>query len=231
MSETMMVMDTRAVETEVAPVIQAADALVVRNVDEHQRGLELLGAVMGAETRVKSFFKDSIEAAMETKRKAEAGRQAIIALQDRVLGPVMEARKTISAKCAAFEAEERRAAEETRKALEREAIARQDEQRELDAAMADTPEAAEDALTEPLEAPAVPTVKPLVAKVAGVSTRETWAAEVVDKAAFLAWAAKPENNYYADANVVALNSRARAEHEKMQIPGVKAVSALTHARR
>jgi len=223
--------NTESVQAEVAPVIRAADALVVRNVDEHKEGLQLLAAVMGAETRVKAFFKDSIEAAMETKRKAEAGRQAIVALQDSVLGPVLDARKTISGKCAAFEAEERRVAALNQDRINAEALAKQEEELQFEAAMAETEEAAEEALTEPLAPPVVPIVRPEVAKVAGVSTRETWAAEVVDKAAFLAWASKPENNFYAEPNMVAVNSRARAERDKLSIPGVKAVSTLTHARR
>ena len=228
---TEALVNTESVQAEVAPVIRAADALVVRDVDGHREGLELLARVMGAETRVKAFFKDSIEAAMETKRKAEAGRQAIVALQDSVLGPVLVARKTISDKCATFEAEERRVAALNQARINAEALAKQDEERQFEAAMAETDEAAEDALTEPLAPPVVPIVRPEVAKVAGISTRETWAAEVVDKAAFLAWAAKPENNFYAEANVVALNSRARAERGELKIPGVKPVSTLTHARR
>jgi hypothetical protein len=231
MSEAIATINTAEVEQEVAPVVRAADALIVRNVDEHRTGLELLGAVMGAETKVKNFFKDIIASAMETKRQAEAHRQQVVALQDSVLAPVSEARKTISAKCAAFEAEERRVAELNQRALEAEARKRQEEQRELDAAMAETEEEVEEVLTEPLPPPVVPVVKPEVAKVAGVSTRETWGYEITDKAAFLAWAAKPENNFYATENGVALNSRARAEHDAMKIPGVKAVSTLSHSRR
>lgn len=231
MSEAIATVDTHQIESEVAPVIQAADSLVVRNVDEHQRGLELLGAVMGAETKIKGFFKPSIEAAMETKRKAEAGRQAIVTLQDTVLGPVLTARKTITAKCAAFEAEERRVAALNQAAIDKAAREEQDKQRELDAAMAETEDEALDILTEALPPPMTPTVRPEVAKVAGVSARETWSAEITDKAAFLAWAAKPENNYNADPNMTALNSRARAEKSAMSIPGVRAVSKLSYSGR
>ena len=231
MSEALATIDTQQVEHEVAPVIAAADALIVRNVDEHANGLRLLASVMGAENRVKAFFKASIDAAMETKRKAEAGRQAIVALQNTVLGPVLEARRTISAKCAAFEAEERRVADLNRRAMEAEALAKQDKQRELDAAMAETEEEAEDALTAPLPPPPPVIVRPEVAKVAGVSTRETWAAEVTDKAAFVAWCLASGNLFMLDANMIALNSRARNEKANMAIPGVKAVPTLSHARR
>jgi hypothetical protein len=231
MTDAIATINTAEVEREVAPVIAAADALVVRNVDEHAAGLALLARIMDARDRVKLFFKPSIEAAMESKRKAEATRQEVVAAQDHFLAPILTALDTASGTCKAFEAAERQAAAKVQEHLRAEALAKQNAQRELDAAMADTEDEAEDALTAPLAPPMVPVVRPEVAKVAGISTRETWAAEVTDKAAFLAWAAKPENNFYADANVVALNSRARAEKGAMRIPGVKAVSTLTHARR
>lgn len=231
MSETMMVMDTRAVESEVAPVIQAARALIVRNVDEHRAALEMLAALMGAKAKVEKFFEPMLDAAKEAKKKAEDARKAIALRQEEVLGPVLEARDVVSKTCATFEREERRVTELNQRALQVEALAKQEAQRAMDAAMAETEEEAEDALTAPLPEPVVATVRPEVAKVAGVSTRETWAAEVIDKPAFLAWAAKPENNYMAEPNLIALNSRARAEHDAMKIPGVKAVSTLSHARR
>jgi len=221
--------DARA---EVAPLLRAVESMVVvTNVEQHEAALLLLADAMRAETRINRLFEPAVEAAKESKRKAEATRQEVVALRDSVLSSVTEARKTISARCAAFEAEERRVAELNQKAIEREALARQEQERQFDAAMAETEEAAEDALTEPLPAPVVPVVRPEVARVAGVSTRETWAAEITDKAAFLAWAAKPENNYMAEPNMTALNSRARAEHAEMKIPGVKAVSSLSHSRR
>ena len=231
MSEAVTAIDTREVETEIAPVVQRADALIVRNVDEHRTALGMLGAVMVAERKVKQFFAPMLEAAQEGKRKAEATRQAIVLRQDEVLAPILAARETITERAGAFELEEKAAAEKIQEQLRREAQAKQDAQRELDAAMADTEEAAEDALTEPLAPPPVPVVRPEVAKVAGVSGRTTWSAKVTDKAAFLAWAAKPENNFYAEANVVALNSRARAEKKALSIPGVEAVESFTYAGR
>ena len=231
MSEALATIETTEIEAQVAPVIQSADALVVRNVSEHEHGMKMLAAVMGAETKVKSFFKPSIEAAMESKRKAEDARKQIVLLQDTVLGPVLEARKTIEKKCAAFEEEERRVAALNQKAINDEALRRQEEQRQLDAAMADTEEAAEDALTAPLPPPLTPIVKPEVAKVAGVSARETWGAEATDLKAFYRWCIETDNMYLAgEPNMIGLNSRARAEKAPMKIPGIKAVSTLSYAR-
>ena len=231
-TEALAVIDAEPVRAEVAPILGAADALVVRDVTDHERGLKMLGSVMAAERKVKAFFAASIEAAMETKRKAEAGRQTIVTLQDSVLAPVLAARKIISDKCAAFELEERRVAALNQAAINAAALAAQDEERKFDAAMAETEEAAEVALTEALAPPVVPTVRPEVAKVAGVSTRETWGAEIHDLRAFYAWCITGDNLYMAgEPNMVALNSRARAERGDMKIPGVRAVSKLSHAGR
>ncbi len=232
MSDAIATINTEQVEREVAPVIAAADALVVRNVEEHAAGLALIARIMDARDRVKLFFKPSIEAAMESKRKAEAARQEVVAAQDHFLAPILTALDTASGTCKAFEAAERQAAAKVQEHLHAEALAKQDAQRELDAAMADTEDEAEDALTAPLPPPPVAIVRPEVAKVAGVSTRETWGAEIVDMAAFKAWAGgNQSNNFYVEPNMVALNSRARAEKGAMAIPGVKAVSILTHSRR
>lgn len=228
MSEAVATINTEEVERAIAPVVQSADTLVVANVDQHQAGMEMLAQVMKAERKVKAFFAPALEAAQENKRKAEAVRQEVVAMQDRFLAPVLTARRTISDKCAAFEREEREAARRTQEALQAEAMKRQEEQRVLDAAMAATDYEAEDALTAPLPPPVVAEVKPLVAKVAGVSSRRTWAAEITDKAAFLRWVIESGNLYMVEPNMVQLNSRARAERDGLSIPGVKAVEQLTH---
>jgi len=54
---------------------------------------------------------------------------------------------------------------------------------------------------------------------------------VMDKAAFVKWCLSNDNLYMLEPNTIALNSRARAEHDAMRIPGIKAVSTLSHARR
>ena len=220
-----------AARQEIAPVIAAADALIIHDVDGHRQGLEMLGSVMGAIKRVKAIFAPALEAAMETKRRAETARLEVVRLQDSVLAEAEVARGVIAAKCGAFEAEERRVAALNQAAINAAALAKQDEERLLDAAMAETEEAAEDAMTVPLAPPVVPTVRPEVAKVAGVSARETWSAEVTDMGSFATWCVASGNLYMIEANQIALNSRARSEHAAMKIPGVRAVSKLTYAGR
>ena len=214
-----------------APILERARAVVVTTFDEHQAALRYLVDVMAAERKVKAIFAPLIEAATEAKRKAELARAEAVGLRDRAMESVTAAREAISKTCAAFEAEEKRIAKLNQERIDAEAKAKQDEDRILEAAMADTPEEAAAILEDPVAPPVTPTVKPDVAKVAGVSSRETWSAEIYDKPAFLEWAAKPENNVYADPNGPMLNSRARAEKEQLRIPGVRAVSKISHAAR
>lgn len=212
-------------EQVVAPIVQVAEELApVVNVEQHTAALKLLVNVMAAENRVKDAFR-------EPKKKAHEAHKAITALEKSLLDPIQEARKTISGKCTAFEEEERRAAQKIQEALRAEAEARQQQQRELDAAMSDTPEEAEDALTRPLAPPPVAAVAPLVGKVAGLSTRQTWTAEVTDMAAFVRWCVSSGSLYMLAVNEVMLNTRARAEQDHLNIPGVRAVRKLSHARR
>ena len=224
MSEAIAVINAEEVQREVAPVVSRAEALVVVDVEGHTTGLRLLADVMGAERKVKAAFA-------EPKRKAHEAHKAITALEASLLVPVLEARQVIMQKCAAFEAEERRIADEKRKELQAEALARQEEQRQLDAAMADTEEEAEEALTAPLAPPPVPEVKPAVAKVAGISARQTWHAEVTDKAALVAWCLLNSQLYLLEPNMVALNSLARNQKEELSIAGVKAVKDLGYVGR
>ena len=59
-------------------------------------------------------------------------------------------------------------------------------------------------------------------RVEGISFRENWRAEVIDKVAFVfAVASKPELVHLLDANLPALGHLARAQKEGLAIPGVR----------
>jgi hypothetical protein len=211
-------------KAEVAPIVERASSLVVQNPDQHADALILLARVRAA----KKTIKARTEPAVETAR---AAWKASLALQSSFLDPLDEADILIVTKAGAFEAVERKAADAQRARLMAEAVAAQEEQRELDAAMADTEAGAEEALTAPLPPPVVE-VAPDVAKVDGVSSRTTWAAEVVDKAAFVRWcAADPSRLYMVDVNMPHLHSRARGERDALKLPGIKAVQKIGYAAR
>lgn len=137
----------------------------------------------------------------------------------------------ISPKQAAIDAWNRRADSPELARLEAErdeargALARAEEARRLEEAAAleaeGRREEAEQVLDEEpalIEAPIAPPPTP---KVAGVSMREKWTAEVTDKAAFVrAVAANPSLLGLVDANAGALNQMASALKSDLKIPGV-----------
>ena len=74
------------------------------------------------------------------------------------------------------------------------------------------------AATLPLAIPQ-PTARP-----AGLATRSTWRAEVIDKAVLVRYVAEhPEWLSLIDANAAALNGLARAQKSALSIPGVRVV--------
>lgn len=139
-------------------------------------------------------------------------------------------------------ADEARAAEEKRKADEAAAAAQRASEEARKAGDADAAElaaleaadaeevsrraAAEQAAikAEPVVPPPVVRVAPALASVAGVSTRTTWKAEVTDLHELVRYvAAHPEWLALLTADMTQLNTLARSQKNRMQIPGVKAV--------
>lgn len=128
-------------------------------------------------------------------------------------------------------------AEQDRKAREEEARLRdlaRKEQEKLQARAAKLEEKGQteraEALREAAESFPVPHVAPAVHRPVGISSRETWSAEVVDiKALCKAVADGVVPEIYIEPNMTALNSQARALKEHMKIPGVEAKSTKSIA--
>lgn len=75
-----------------------------------------------------------------------------------------------------------------------------------------------------------PTVSTAAPKVSGVSTRETWSAEVTSLIDLVKYVAThPENIGLIEANTKALNGMAKALNGAMSIPGVKSVATKSLA--
>lgn len=189
--------------------------------------------------------------ALEDQRTAITGpiNKALKAVNDLFRAPgqyLAQAEQIIKGKMIAYTTEQERiAAEERRKAeaavrAEQERLAREAAEREAAAqaeaekliAAGDDEKAAEvqaaaameaATLTATAELMTAPVVAAPVAKVAGVSMRGVWKAEVTDKAALIAFAAtNPQFQGLLDMNTSALNQMAKAMKDAMQIPGVRA---------
>ncbi len=105
------------------------------------------------------------------------------------------------------------------------------ERERLERRAARAAEKGDEAKAEVLEESAAGTYAPAApepTKAAGVHTRTTWRAEVFDKAKLIAAAAAdPAFRGFLQPNMPGLNAMARGFQEKLDIPGVRAVSEET----
>ena len=213
------------VEAETAPVVHAARALTVATVEQHAAGLDVLKRIAGSERKVKEFFR-------EPKEAAHRAHRSICDRESSLLKPLAEARLIVGGKLGTFEAEQRRRAAEEQRRLQEEARKREEERALQDAIAAEADGATEEAeaiLEKPVIAPVIH-VAPQIAKAEGVSARKTYRAEIVDKAALVAYvAAHPEWIGLLEANLPALNGLARSQRTALAIPGVRVVEEQGYA--
>lgn len=192
----------------------------------------LLRSVKGLRAEIAGFFAPHLEAATETKRKAEAARKALSDEKDRMEAPLVEAEAIVKRALLIWEGEQERIRREQQRALQAEAQ-RQAEALVLEAAAAMETEAsvtgntamrqeAEDILAQPIEAPVVSVAK-LMPKVEGVTYRDNWKAhpDVDLRALAGAVAAGTVAPTLLVPNLTALNQIARATQGTQTIPGVR----------
>jgi hypothetical protein len=178
------------------------------------------------------FWTPHIEAAMETKRKAEASRKALVDERDRMEAPLVEAEDTLKRGLLAWEAQEEVRRREEERRLQAEAQ-RQAEAVTLAAAAALELEAtatgdeglrqeAMDILSQPIEAPVV-SVATSVPKVQGVSYLDNWKAhpDVDVRALAGAVASGGVPAAFLTPNLVAINQFAKATQGTEPVPGVR----------
>lgn len=192
----------------------------------------LLRSIKTLRSQVQAWFAPHLDAAMETKRKAEAARKGLADEQARMEAPLIEAETLLKRNLLAFEQEQERIRLEEERRLQAEAQ-RQAEAVTLAAAVALETEAAktgdaamrqeaEDILSQPIEAPAVSVAK-MVPKVQGVTYRDNWKAhpsiDVKALAAAVASGAVPVT--FLTPNLTAINNFARATHGGHPVPGIR----------
>lgn len=192
----------------------------------------LLRSVKTLRTQVQAWFAPHIEAAMETKRKAEAARKALADERDRMEAPLVDAEAVLKRTLLAYEAQEEQARLAEERRLQAEAQ-RQAEAIALAAAAAMELEAtktgnvemlaeAEDIFAQPVEAPVV-VVASSVAKVQGVTYRDNWKAapEIDTKALAAAVASGSAPTTFLTPNLTAINQFARATQGAQTVAGVR----------
>jgi hypothetical protein len=232
MSDTTLVPSKEALAAESRSWASRARELQIVDRESCINAGTLLRSVKTLRNQVQAWFAPHIDAAMETKRKAEAARKALADERDRMEAPLVDAENVLKRSLLAWETKQEQARLEEERRLQAEAQARA-EALTLAAAAALETEAnatgnaelrqeAEDILSQPIEAPVV-VVQKMVPKVDGISYRDNWKAHpTIDiKALAAAVAAGTAPATFLTANMTAINQYGRATHGTHEIPGIR----------
>jgi hypothetical protein len=192
----------------------------------------LLRSVKGLRAEIQAWFAPHLEAAQDTKRKAEAARKGLADEQARMEAPLVAVETRVKQALIAWETEQERVRQQEERRLQE--LARQEaETRTLEAAAALEREAdlthnaelrqeAADLLAQPIEAPVV-SVGKLTPKVQGIVYRDNWKAhpeiDVRKLAAAVAAGTAPVT--FLASNMTAINQWARATQGSQTIPGIR----------
>lgn len=208
---------------EIAPVIAQARSLIVVSADDFKVAGDFLKNTKTAQKRVEEFFAPLKESAHQAHKK-------ICDAEKSFLDPLRTAERDIKGKLGRWQAEQDliAATERARLQAEVEAQARKEreklEERARKAAEKGQAEKAE-ALKEQAEEVVAPVIEVQSAapRVEGISTRQVWKAEVVNKREFIGFAAKdPTGMFLAMITVNEMALKRLANGEKApEIPGIK----------
>ena len=211
--------DIEQIKEDINPVLVQETSITVINVKDYNAAAEFLKEVKSAQKRVTDFFA-------LLKKKTHEAWKAVIASENQVLNPLKAAEISVKEKMLTFQQEQQRKAYEEQAQLQVEADARAERERQRLLKQAEklkTPELKEQRITEAeeIDAPVV-SVHIETPKVAGISTRKVWKAEVTDKLAFIEAAIKDSNLLgFITIDESALNRVAQATKGALEYPGVK----------
>lgn len=206
--------------TSVRELVAQAAGLVVVDDPSFEHAGTVRSALKGAKNAAEERFE-------RLKKPLNALTAEIRGMERDVVGPIDAATQALDGKTVAYRQEQRRLADEKRRADEAAARKIEEDRRLQEAAAAvanGTPEA--EALTimdEPLM-PVLAPAAPVVPRIAGQAYVELWSAEVTDLRALIRHvAAHIENSNFLLPNMTALNQMAKASKAGLTLPGVKAV--------
>jgi hypothetical protein len=206
-----------ALQSKALTLVEEARALRITGAPEYQAASAFQLGIAALRKEITTFFAP-------LKKKADETHKAICAAEKDKLAPVVEAEQHVGALILTYRREEQKRIAD-RAAQDQAALRKAAEDKRLaEAARLEALGRPEEALAK-LDAPVlVPIVVPCEAsipKVAGLGFRETWKAEVTDKAALLCFVAgHPEYENLFTVNQPALDSMARAQRSGLRLPGV-----------
>lgn len=232
MNEAIVVPSQQSLTTEAQTWAERARGLRIVDAETCRNASYLLRSIKGVRADIARWFEPHVEAAMETKRKADAARKALVEELARMEAPLVDAEGILKRALLTWETAQEAIRREQERALHAEAQ-RLAESQTLDAAVAMEREAhatgdagmlqeAHDILAQPSEAPAV-SVARMVPKVQGVTYRDNWKVHpTIDvKALAAAVANGTAPTTFIEPNVTAINQFARATKGTQVVPGLK----------
>lgn len=172
-------------QTEMAPIIQRANAITVRNADDRSDAMEFTKAVKRGQETVTEYFKKS-------KSLTYASWKEVCRQESDLLDPLKAAEKRVKLTVTTYDDEEkdRRLAEQRRLQAEADERARKEREKlAREAAKLKTPELREERLeaAAAVTAPVVMVAAPEKQK--GEASRQTWHMRLTDKVALIQEAA------------------------------------------
>lgn len=204
-------------QDEIAAVVKWSAANQIASANDYQRTADHLKEIKRAQNQVAEFFDQDIQRAHEI-HKSLCGKKASM------LAPLKASEEIDKRKMISYQRAEQEKAEAERRRLQAEADERARREREAlekRAAAAKKPETKE-RLMEQAEAVAAPVIAVAVEapKIAGIATRKTWKAEIVDLEAFLRFAVESKRYDLIVPNTKVIDSLAKGLKERASLPGV-----------
>lgn len=212
-------MNVQELESQALSVPERAKLMTITTAAEYIAAGELLKTVKGLRGEIDSTFDPIISKAHDAHKEALAQKRKVDA-------PLIEAEGILKPRIATYLREEERKRQEEEMRLQKEARDREEAEQLAKADILHEigeVEAANQVLKEEIYVP--PIVLPSAApKVAGISMRETWSAQVVDLMTLVkAVAAGTAPIQCLSADTVFLGQQARSMKGALNYPGVKAV--------
>jgi len=199
---------------------EKARQLVIKDQATYTTAANILQDIAAIEKRIIEHHKPIKDAAFSAHKIA-------VATERRFLDPLTEAKGIIKKAISTWTVEQERIRREAQQKAEDEARRKEEERRlaeAIEAEKAGDTVKAEAIISKPIEPVVVSKIQPTFNKVAGVTTRENWSAEVIDlKALCQAIAEGKAPLESVLPNMPLLNSMARTAKDLMSIPGVKAI--------
>lgn len=210
-------------ETQEEDILLLAKALVVNSQESYDIAAQF--ALAHANPLIKTIAGDLGPAVTATN----TAHKLAVALLNKHLGPLTEAKKIAVAKCDAYKAEQLRIQHKAEQEASIEAQKIADETRIQDAVAAEQSNEPPEIVAAILDEPALPQpVAPLAApfkQATHIHRAKILTAEVTSLRALIEHAAKnPQYVGYLQANQTALNQAARSQRERFKVPGVRLIS-------